>query len=95
MSACPSGVPQAWADDTVVKSGWLEDLRSYFDVAASGVEGEGCFFCSPSSGTMKFLPQQPQRTVLPRARSGTCRMLRQRRFGQMTVINVGIDQFLC
>jgi len=36
-------------------------------------------------GTVKFLPQRPHRTILPRMLSGTCRALRHRRLGQITV----------
>ena len=56
-------------------------------LSSCGVGGR-CLGAAGLAGTMKFLPQFPQRTLHPRASSGTSRTLRQRRFGQITLTDI-------
>jgi hypothetical protein len=82
---------KAWR--TVVMAAYRTQSRPWRDGYLDGVACSGAgleFLSGGRSGTRKFLPHLPQRTLWPRVASCTCNTLRHIRFGQMIVI--AIDQ---
>lgn len=64
--------------------------RGYLPVLADSVPLLAGGDFEALAGTMKLRLHRPQRTFLPRTDSGTWRMLRHLRFGQMSVIAIRV-----